>query len=265
MTRRNPLRPRATAITLPRPQTTGWFSITNAADVATIKIYNDIGGDPNGLTAQAFETQLSNLDVKRIDLRLNSRGGDVFDGIAIHNALQQHPATVHVTVDGVAASIASVIAMAGDRITMARGSQMMIHEGFTAMVGNAEVMEKTAKLLNKTSDTIAGFYAARAGGSVSQWRQRMRSETWYSAEEAVAAGLADDTTPAPAMRNRMDLTVFNFAGRDAAPAPDTERTPPASAPAPKNKAPQDSWADITGSLLASSAVDNALTPLLEAK
>lgn len=264
MSRRNQLRPRASATTLPRQATEGWYSITNQAEVATIKIYNDIGGDPNGLTAQAFQAELSNLNTKRIDLRLNSRGGDVFDGIAIHNALREHPATVHVTVDGVAASIASVIAMAGDRITMARGSQMMIHEGFTAMVGNAEVMTKTANLLNKTSDTIAGFYAARAGGTVAQWRQAMRAETWYSAEEAVAAGLADDTAPAPAVRNRMDLSVFAYAGRDNAPPPTLPTNPPPK-PAPK-VAPKDSWAGIdTSSLFAPSNADDVLATLLEGK
>lgn len=248
----------------------GWYSIRNAADVATIKIYNDIGGDPNGLTAQAFEQELSNLKASRIDLRLNSRGGDVFDGIAIHGALARHPAYVHVTVDGVAASIASVIAMAGDRITMARGSMLMMHEGFTAMVGNAEVMTKTAKLLNTTSDQIAGFYAARAGGSVAEWRMRMKAETWYSAEEAVAAGLADDVTPAAtAVRNRMDLSVFNYAGRQAAPAPDLTRAPALSASvkpvAPKPAAPQDSWADLTGPLIAQSNQDSVLATLLEGK
>lgn len=240
------------------PGAKSWYSVRNFADtdVATVHIYNDIGGEAGGLGAQDFIRDLGAVRAKTIDLRLNSRGGDVFEGIAIHNALREHAAQVHVTVDGVAASIASVIAMAGDRITMATGAQMMIHEGYTGMIGNAADMTRAANLLNKTSDTIAAFYSRRAGGTIAQWRERMQAETWYDAAEAVQVGLADEVAPAlMRTRNTWDLSVFNFAGRAHAPAPKLTTAPSA--------APQDSWADIAGSLTAPSNVDSVLAALME--
>jgi ATP-dependent protease ClpP protease subunit len=212
-----------------------WYGITNKADSAQVHIYAEIGAW--GITADAMCKELSALDAKAIDVRINSPGGDVFDGIAIHNALASHPATINVHVDGVAASIASVIAMAGDKVTMARGSQMMIHEGHTVAVGAAADMRKQADLLDTVSDTIARFYAERAGGTVGDWRNRMRCETWYSAEEAVQAGLADEVAvPSRTIKATWDLSVFNYAGRRHAPAPDlTKAVPVVEAVAPQPK------------------------------
>lgn len=210
-----------------RPSDSQWFKIiTDAAKPATAEvwIYDEIGYW--GITASDFAQQVASLNVSTIDVRLNSPGGEVFDGVAIHNALANHSASVNVYVDGLAASIASVIAMAGDHIVMGAGSQMMIHDGLTVCVGNAADMREAASMLDKTSDTIASFYAARAGGSLTEWRDRMRAETWYTGEEAVAAGLADEVSGAPIVgddapvpRNEFDLSVFAWAGRTAAPAP----------------------------------------------
>lgn len=270
MKRRNGWRPRARLKSPPRPEPKEpgrWFRIENRADGgAQVNIYAEIGGF--GVTADAFTRDFQALNVPEIDLRLNSPGGDVFDGIAIHNAIKNHPAKVHVHVDGVAASIASVIAMAGDRVTMAKGAQMMIHEGHTVAVGNAADMTKVAALLDKTSDTIADFYAERAGGTRESWRDRMRAETWYTAEEAVQAGLADEVeAPSRAVRNSWDLSVFNYAGRAKAPAPDLskavepKRVP---APAPVKAQPKDSWTDLIGSLLGTSKKDAVFATLVEA-
>ncbi len=224
----------------PRPEPRTWYGITNKADTAQVHIYAEIGAW--GITADQFCKDLGQLDAKSVDVRINSPGGDVFDGIAIHNALVNHRAKVRTTVDGVAASIASVIAMAADPydkatdtggIVMARGSQMMIHEGHTVAVGAAADMRKQADLLDTVSDTIAGFYAERAGGTVPDWRNRMRKETWYSAEEAVQAGLADEVaTPSRQVKATWDLSVFNFAGRAHAPAPDLTPVPDVT-PEPK--------------------------------
>src|SRR5690606_8034659 len=104
----------------------------------------------------------------------------------------QHQAHVTVIVDSLAASIASVIAMAGDRVVMAKNATMMIHDGHGLSIGNAADMREMADLLDKVSDNIASVYAERAGGDVAEWRERMRAETWYSADEAVSAGLADE-------------------------------------------------------------------------
>jgi ATP-dependent protease ClpP protease subunit len=149
----------------------------------------------------------------------------VFDGVAIYNALRSHKATVAVQVDGIAASIASVIAMAGDSVTMGRGTRMMIHNPSGLVLGQAKDMRETADLLDELAKDIAGFYSARAGGSVDQWLASMDAETWYSAQEAVDAGLADsvlgaDDTPKDSAKT-FDLTAYGYryADRDQAPAP----------------------------------------------
>lgn len=188
-----------------------WYRIENKADEdeATIYIYDEIG--LWGLTAADFVRDLQQVKAGKISLHLNTPGGEVFDGIAIHNALRQHKATVHVHVDSLAASIGSVIAMAGDSITMAKHSTLMIHEPFGLAWGDAEEMRKTAEVLDQLGDTIAGIYAERAGGSVRQWRDRMYAETWYTDREAVDAGLADEVdgdAPAEAAENRFDLSMF---------------------------------------------------------
>lgn len=170
-----------------------WYEFRNidgdTASAAEVRIYDEI--TPWGVTADDFVRDLRALDADTIELRLNTPGGLVFDGIAIHNAFRDHPATVNVTVDGVAASIGSVIAMAGDTVTMNRGAHMMIHDAAGLQVGNAGDMREMADILDKLSNTIAGFYAGRAGGSTQDWRGHMLAETWYTAEEAVSAGLAD--------------------------------------------------------------------------
>jgi hypothetical protein len=158
----------------------------------------------------------------------------VYDGIAILNALRNHKATVTVFVDGIAASAASFIAMAGDEIVMCRNAELMIHDSWGWCSGNAEEMAKAAAELDRVSDNIASIYAERAGGTTEEWRALMREETWYSAQEAVDAGLADrvaakddadeseDDTDADAS-NGFDLSVFNYAGRRSAPAPKIPR------------------------------------------
>jgi hypothetical protein len=127
---------------------------------------------------------------------------------------------VTVKVNGLAASIASVITMAGDRVIMGARSQLMIHEGFTFASGDAKTMRKTADMLDRISDNIAHVYAERAGGDQMVWRDRMREETWYSAEEAVAAGLADEIEGRKApITEAFDMSVYKFPGREEAPAP----------------------------------------------
>lgn len=167
-----------------------WYEIKNiATDRAEVAIYDEIGFW--GVTASDFVRDLQGVQAKNITLHINSPGGDVFDGIAILNALRQHSATVDVVIDGLAASAASFIAMAGDTITMAPNAMIMIHEASGLVIGNAEDMTEMAALLDKTSANIANVYAQRAGGTAEDWRQAMRVETWYSDQEAVDAGLAD--------------------------------------------------------------------------
>jgi ATP-dependent protease ClpP protease subunit len=185
-----------------------WYKIKNLADRAEIMIYDEIGYF--GVTASDFVRDLKAVTTDRLDVHLNTPGGEVFDGIAIYNALRQHPAEVHVTVDSLAASIGSVIAMAGDRVVMARNATMMIHDGFGMGVGNAADMRELADLLDKTSDNIASIYAERTGKPADHWRALMREETWFTADEAVEAGLADEVQ-APrgkSAENSWDLSIF---------------------------------------------------------
>lgn len=203
-------------------------AIAVADGVATLRLYDpvDSWGMYYGTSAKEFAQSIDQLpaDVHTIQLHLNSPGGDVFDGLAILNALRAHPATVIATVDGLAASAASFIATGVDQLVMAPNSELMIHDAWGVVVGNAADMKAMADLLDHVSNNIASIYANKAGGTVTDWRAAMQRETWFSAQEAVAAGLADSVAdPAsadPTPANRFDLSIFTFAGRAAAPAPD---------------------------------------------
>lgn len=203
-----------------------WWRITNrrtnGAKTATLDIYDEIG--PWGTTAKELVKQLRALDVEEIQMHVNSPGGDYFDGLAILNSLRDHPARIVATVDGLAASAASFIVMAADELVMARNSELMIHEAHGMAMGDSDTMRDLAQRLDHISDNIASVYAERAGGDAEDWRTAMRAETWYSAQEAVAAGLADRVAeptgpPGDAPKNRFDYSIYNYAGRAAAPAP----------------------------------------------
>lgn len=216
-----------------------WYRIQAQAGTRTaeVRIYDDIGW--MGTSAKSFADELSAVDADEIRLHLNSPGGDAWDGIAIYNALRAHPAKVVVTVDALAASAASVIAMAGDTVRMNRGAQLMIHDAWGLVIGNASDMQDAASMFDKLSDSLAGIYAARAGGTVDDWRKAMGTETWYTAAEAVDSGLADemvDESDDSQAKARWDLKAYAFAyaGRDAAPPPTIQPKPkaPATAGAP---------------------------------
>ncbi len=178
------------------PTSGSWYSISNKADPvrAEIFLYDEIGYF--GVTAADFVQELVDITAPEILVHLSSRGGDVFDGVAIFNALRTHEARITVQVDSLAASVASVIAQAGDTRIMVTGSQMMIHDAWGLAVGNAEDMRDFADTLDKQTDNIAAIYAERAGDGrkKSHYRSLMRDETWMNATEAVAEGLADSVT-----------------------------------------------------------------------
>lgn len=159
-----------------------------------VDIYDEIGFW--GVTAADFLSALRMVSTNDIDLHLNTPGGEVFDGLAIYNLLDSHPAQVNVYVDSLAASIGSVIAMAGTTIKFAEFSTMMIHEGSGLVIGNSADMAKMAEELDQISQLIAGVYANRAGKTPDYWRDLMRAETWFTSQEAVDAGLGDEVIPA---------------------------------------------------------------------
>lgn len=178
---------------------TGWYEVSNAADRAVVDLYDEIGF--MGVTASQFVKDLRAIKASTIELRVNSPGGSIVDGLAIYNALRDHPARVDTVVDGIAASAASWVMLAGDSVTMNRHSQVMIHDGMGLTLGSASDHREAADLLDRLSDNIAAIYASRAGGTAAQWRAAMTAETWYSAAEAVAAGLATQMVSDPTPTN----------------------------------------------------------------
>lgn len=159
-------------------------------DRAEVRIYDYIDSW-FGISADEFVSQLNAITAPAIDLRINSGGGDVFDAYAIYHALQRFPGTVDVHIDGLAASAASFIAMAGDTIEAGDPSRVMIHDAAGFAYGNTAVMAEMGQLLDELSNDIAGIYARKTGTDTATWRDAMRAETWYSAQGAVDAKLVD--------------------------------------------------------------------------
>lgn len=209
--------------TPPRARSEKWFRMAADPDtrVAQVYLYDPIDSW-FGVTAKDFAREWTALDADHIDLFINSPGGDVFDAMAILNVIRRTEAHVVAHIDGIAASAASFIAMGADEVVMGRNSELMIHDASGLCWGPAEDMQKMADDLTRVSENIASVYAEKAGGEPATWREAMLAETWYSAEEAVSAGLADrvDTDRDKSeVKNSLDLSVFAHAGRADAPAP----------------------------------------------
>lgn len=168
--------------------------LENRADGgASLYLYDAIGGW-DGVQAKDIVGALGEANERgaQVDLYINSPGGDIFEGHAIHNAILRHPGTVRGYVDGLAASAASYIAMACDELWMMPNAQMMIHDGRGGPPGLSPAGHReVADLLDLLSDSIAGMYADRAGGDSADWRLKMSAETWFSAAQAVEVGLAN--------------------------------------------------------------------------
>jgi len=164
------------------------------AGVTRVDVYDDIGAGgwfSDGVSAADFASRLAGIK-GALDVHINSAGGDVFDGIAIGNSIRGHKGDTTTWNDGIAASIASVIFQAGKRRIAMSGSMGMIHDAFGICQGNAADMAKMAETLSGVSDNIASIYADRSGkGTRDSWRAEMKQERWYTADEMVAAGLAD--------------------------------------------------------------------------
>lgn len=190
-----------------KPNATGRkpWKITNLSpDTTEVYIYDLIGEDMwgDGVSALDFVTELNAVHTANLDIRINSEGGQVFDGVTMYEAIKRHPAATTGYVDGLAASAASFIIMACDVVKMAGTGRLMIHDagigywsagGTAADLRNArDDLDEFINLLDSLSDTIAGIYAEKAGGTVAEWRGVMSAgDKWYTASEAVAAKLAD--------------------------------------------------------------------------
>ncbi|WP_376959665.1 head maturation protease, ClpP-related [Azospirillum sp. A26] len=169
---------------------------TEADTTADVYVYGDIGGWWDGIQAEEFAKEIDALSVDTINVRLNSPGGVVFDGVAIYQALARHKANIVIHIDGIAASIASVIAMAGDEIRIAEGAHVMIHKPWSFAIGDAEVMRKEADILDQLESGIVDIYAARTGQERKALVDWVAAETWFGAQAAKDAGFADTVVPA---------------------------------------------------------------------
>ncbi|MGB4107759.1 MAG: head maturation protease, ClpP-related [Alphaproteobacteria bacterium] len=187
------------------------FDVQNKGDVAEITLYEMIGKDfwsGEGIDSKTFKKTLDSITAKTINLKINSPGGFVFDGIAMYNDLVAHPAKINVTITGLAASAASFLAMAGDTITMAKNSFMMIHEAWSCACGNKNDMREVADFLEKIDEAIVDTYKDRTNLPNAQIREMMKVETWMTAEEAINLGFADDFSEEPDAKAAYDLSVF---------------------------------------------------------
>jgi len=189
---------------------TSWYGIKAAANNSIdVSIFDEIGGW--GIDAAYFMEELSSHDgVTEINLSLHSPGGSVFDGLAIYNMLKNHPATVNVYIAGLAASIASVIAMAGDTITMPEDSFMMVHCPRGGAVGEADDMRDYADLLDQAENTMSNIYAKKTGLSRDEIAPLLSAETWMTGPECVEKGFADKLTEPVKMAATANPKAFDL-------------------------------------------------------
>lgn len=191
-----------------------------------ILIYGDIGWDN---TAKAVDEQLKTFNNDPVTVRINSGGGDVYEGIAILNALRGYAGEVTTVVESIAASAASFIAVgAGGKVVARPNAEIMIHKAWTMLAGNADDIDKAKADLARQDVKIAGIYAGKAGGELDDWLALMSAETWYTADEAQASGLVDEVQDAKqsvdaSIGGSRVLAQFRYNNRAAAPPPPLAR------------------------------------------
>ena len=189
-----------------------WYSMQQAGAAAEIHIYDTIGTDffGEGVGAKSFIDDLAQFAGQDLSVRINSPGGQVFEGVAIHNALARHDALVNVHIDGMALSIASLIAMAGDTINIAENGIIMIHDPWTWVQGNAADMRKEAENLDRVKEGMLSSYQQKTGIDRGELAELMAEETWYGATEALDAGFADQITEPQRIAACFDLSKFHY-------------------------------------------------------
>lgn len=183
-----------------------------------------------GVSAEMVKTSLlNNPDATDIDVFINSPGGDVFEATAIYSSLISHPAKIHVHIDGVAASAATRIAMAGDTIEIAESGMYMIHFAWTFAYGNASELRQTAEMLDKVDNTIVADYVKNSNSDEQQIRDWMEAETWFTADEALEHGFVQSIMQKnSSTENKLTNKAWDLSAYENAPKP----------PEPENKFPQ---------------------------
>jgi len=190
-----------------------WYTIRALATGAEVVIYDEIGA--YGVSAKGFLAELGALpDATPLALRINSPGGSVFDAVAIYNAIKRHSGTVTVWIDGIAASAASYIAMAGDEVVMPENAFLMIHDPAGMVMGTAVDMRAMAEALDKIKGSLLQGYAAKSGRSQEEIAPLMAAETWLDAKDALDFGFADRIAEPVRIAARFDVGQF----RNAPPA-----------------------------------------------
>jgi|GEM_PF-6577735 len=211
-----------------RPAANPLFRVAMESGKAEITVFAEIGG-PAGVTAENINNSLTQLGARDVVVKINSPGGDAFEGVAIYNLLRAHPGRVTAQVLGISASAASIITMAADRIEMARNSQLMIHNVWTGAVGNADFFRQIADELDRLDAAMADTYVLRTGQPLSKVIDLMDAETYMTSDDAIRMRFADalldaDAQPAlktrstPESRREMELFLRNSGFSKAAAA-----------------------------------------------
>lgn len=189
----------------------GMFKAEQNGDEATIYLYDVIVSDDffGGVSALTFAKELSATKAPVINLRINSPGGDVFAARAMESAIREHSSTIVAHIDGEAASAATYVAIAADKVKISEGGFFMVHKAWSIALGNADDMLQMAALLEKVDETLVTTYANHTGKSADEIRQWMAAETWFTAQEALDAGFVDEITSAPVRnQHRWDLSAY---------------------------------------------------------
>lgn len=184
-----------------------WYSVRAEQDIPEVFIFDAI--DIWGVDAESFVKEIGAIDSDQIRLRINSPGGNVFDGAAMISAIRNHRATVEARVEGVAASMAAILAMAADDLVMAEESFMMVHPPWALVVGNADDMRGMANTLDKIDDNHLGIVARRTGRDIETLRDEIGQELWMDASEAVEWGFADSMDGATEAAARFDMSCYH--------------------------------------------------------
>jgi len=184
-----------------------------AGDVAEVMLYGTIGSSfwEDGVSASQFRKEIKAIKAGTINLRINSPGGSTVEAAAMMAALDEHPARIEVDIDGMAASAASVVAMAGDTVRANGGALVMIHNPWTSVGGGAEDMRRTADLLDKVRETILDAYLRKSARTRAELAAMMDAETWFTAQEAKDAGLVDEVGAGRAVAACAGLERFGYA------------------------------------------------------